>query len=195
MELYHRVFSGVFDCFRYAAFQAASILTTTGYATADYQQWPYVTQMVLFTLMFVGGCSGSTGGGIKVIRIVTLLKQGINEMKYLVHPKGVFSLRLSGNLVRKNIAYAISGFFFLYISTILLVTFIVSTAGIDIVTSLTTALATVGNIGPGFGRIGPTGNYAFYPDYVKWVLSLAMMVGRLEIYTVLVLLTPTFWKT
>ncbi len=195
VELYHRVFSGVFDCFRYAAFQAASILTTTGYATADYQQWPYVTQMVLFTLMFVGGCSGSTGGGIKVIRIVTLLKQGINEMKYLVHPKGVFSLRLSGNLVRKNIAYAISGFFFLYISTILLVTFIVSTAGIDIVTSLTTALATVGNIGPGFGRIGPTGNYAFYPDYVKWVLSLAMMVGRLEIYTVLVLLTPTFWKT
>ncbi len=151
--------------------------------------------MVLFTLMFVGGCSGSTGGGIKVIRIVTLLKQGINEMKYLVHPKGVFSLRLSGNLVRKNIAYAISGFFFLYISTILLVTFVVSTAGIDIVTSLTTALATVGNIGPGFGRIGPTGNYAFYPDYVKWVLSLAMMVGRLEIYTVLVLLTPTFWKT
>ncbi len=97
--------------------------------------------------------------------------------------------------MRKNIAYAISGFFFLYISTILLVTFIVSTAGIDIVTSLTTALATVGNIGPGFGRIGPTGNYAFYPDYVKWVLSLAMMVGRLEIYTVLVLLTPTFWKT
>ncbi len=193
--LYHRVFSGLFDSFRYAAFQAASILTTTGYATADYEQWPYVTQMVLFTLMFVGGCSGSTGGGIKVIRIVTLLKQGINEMKYLVHPKAVFTLRLSGNSVRKNIAYAISGFFFLYIVTILLVTFVVSTADIDIVTSLTTALATVGNIGPGFGRVGPSGNYAFYPDYVKWMLSLAMLVGRLEIYTVLVVLTPTFWKT
>jgi len=195
VELYHRVFSGLFDSFRYAAFQAASILTTTGYATADYEHWPFVTQMVLFTLMFVGGCSGSTGGGIKVVRIVTLLKQGINEMKYLVHPKGVFTLRLSGNPVRKNIVYAISGFFFLYIVTILLVTFIVSTAGIDIVTSLTTALATVGNIGPGFGRIGPSGNYAFYPDYVKWMLSLAMMVGRLEIYTVLILLTPTFWKS
>lgn len=193
--LYHRVFSGLFDSFRYAAFQAASILTTTGYATADYEHWPYVTQMVLFTLMFVGGCSGSTGGGIKVIRIVTLLKQGINEMKYLVHPKAVFTLRLSGNSVRKNIAYAISGFFFLYMVTILLVTFVVSTADIDIVTSLTTALATVGNIGPGFGRVGPRGNYAFYPDYVKWMLSIAMLVGRLEIYTVLVVLTPTFWKT
>lgn len=192
--LYHRVFSDLFDSFRYAAFQAASILTTTGYATADYEQWPYVAQMVLFTLMFVGGCSGSTGGGGKVVRIVTLLKQGINEMKYLVHPKGVFTLRISGNPVRKNIVYAISGFFFLYIFTVLLVTFVVSTAGIDIVSSLTTALATVGNIGPGFGRIGPTGNYAFYPDYVKWILSLAMMVGRLEIYTVLILLTPTFWK-
>jgi trk system potassium uptake protein TrkH len=195
VELYHRVFSGLFDSFRYAAFQAASILTTTGYATADYEHWPFVTQMVLFTLMFVGGCSGSTGGGVKVIRIVTLLKQGINEMKYLVHPKGVFLLRISGNPVRKNIVYAISGFFFFYIFTVLLVTFIVSTAGIDIVSSLTTALATVGNIGPGFGRIGPTGNYAFYPDYVKWMLSLAMMVGRLEIYTVLVILTPTFWNT
>lgn len=194
LNLNHRVYDDLFTSFRYAAFQSASILTTTGYATANYEQWPTMAQLVLFVLMFVGGCSGSTGGGIKVIRIVTLLKQGMNEMKYLVHPKGIFTLKLSGNPVRKNIAYAISGFFFLYIFIILLVTFVVATSGADIVTSLSASLATVGNIGPGFGRVGPTGNYAHYPDYVKWVLSLAMLVGRLEIYTVLVLLTPTFWK-
>jgi len=145
-------------------------------------------------LMFVGGCSGSTGGGIKVIRLVTLLKQGINEMKYLVHPRGVFMIRLSGQTVKKDIVYAVSGFFFLYIFLLLVVTMIVAASGTDVLTSFTTALATVGNIGPGFGMVGPTDNYAFYPDYVKWVLSAAMIIGRLEIYTILVLFTPMFWK-
>ncbi len=194
VSLHGSVYTSIGTCFQYASFQAASILTTTGYATTDFEQWPYISQVILFMLMFVGGCSGSTGGGIKVIRIVTLFKQGFNEMKYLVHPRGIFSLRISGKPVRKQIVYAISGFFFLYIAILLIVSFVVALSGQDILTSMAIALATLGNIGPGFGNIGPAENYAFLPDTVKWFLSVAMLIGRLELYTVLVLFTPTFWR-
>jgi len=193
-NLYGSIYQSIGDSLRYASFQAASILTTTGYATANYEKWPFLSQIILFILMFVGGSSGSTGGGIKVIRIITLLKQGINEMKFLLHPRGIFTLRISGNVVRKNIVYAISGFFFLYIFILLIVTIAVATSGQDVLTSFTTALATLGNIGPGFGKIGPAENYAFFPDYIKWILSFAMLVGRLELYTVLVIFTPRFWN-
>jgi len=193
-NLYHNYYPTLQESLRHAFFQVATILTTTGFASADYEKWPYFSQVILFALMFVGGCTGSTGGGIKVLRIVTLLKQGLNEMKYLLHPRGVFILKISGNTIKKDIVYAISGFFFLYIFTIIVVTLIVSFTGEDILTSLTTALATVGNIGPGFGKIGPTENYAFFTDFVKWVLSFAMIAGRLEIYTFLVIFFPYFWK-
>jgi len=194
LTLYENAYNSLAESLRFAAFQVATFITTTGYATADYEQWPYLAQIILFMLMFVGGCAGSTGGGIKVIRLVTLLKQGINEMKYLVHPRGIFVIKLNGLTVKKDIVYAVSGFFFLYIFIVLVVTMVVATSGADVTTSFTTALATVGNIGPGFGMIGPTENYAFYPAYVKWVLSAAMIIGRLEIYTILVLFTPIFWK-
>jgi len=145
-------------------------------------------------LMFVGGCSGSTAGGIKVIRITTLLKQAVNEMKYLLHPMGIFTLKVNKHSVKKDIVYAISGFFFLYITIVLLLALIVSTSGVSSATSLSSALAILGNIGPGFGNVGPAFNYYFYPDYVKWALSFGMLAGRLEIYTVLVIFTPFFWK-
>lgn len=193
-SLYGNFYSSIGESLRYASFQVATMLTTTGYASTDFEKWPYFSQFILFMLMFVGGCSGSTGGGIKVVRLVTLFKQAVNEMKFLLHPRGVFTLRISGSAVRKNIVYAISGFFFLYIVMLLAVTFIVAYSGFDLLTSFTTALATVGNIGPGFGRIGPAENYAFFPAYVKWVLSFAMLVGRLELYTVLILFTPRFWN-
>lgn len=193
-SLHKEVYSSLATCFRYASFQAATILTTTGYATTDFEQWPFLAQSVLFILMFVGGCSGSTGGGMKVLRIVTLFKTAFNEMKHLIHPRGIFSLRISGKVIKKDLAYAIAGFFFLYIAMLLAITFVVSLAGGDILTSVATALATVGNIGPGFGKIGPAENYAFYPGFVKWILSFAMLAGRLELYTVLVLFTPAFWK-
>jgi len=193
-SLYGNYYDTFGESLRYASFQVVTFITTTGFATANYENWPYLAQIILFMLMFVGGCAGSTGGGIKVIRLVTLLKQGINEMKYLVHPRGIFVIRLSGQTVKKDIVYAVSGFFFLYIFLLLVVTMIVASSGTDVITSFTTALATVGNIGPGFGMVGPTENYAFYPDYVKWALSAAMIIGRLEIYTILVLFTPSFWK-
>lgn len=179
---------------RLSAFQTASILTTTGYATADFEIWPAFSRVILFVLMFIGGCSGSTGGGIKVIRIIALFKLGWHEMQYMIHPRGIFQLKLDNSGLRKNFVYTVSGFFFLYFFLLMLITVVVSTAGNGILTAFTTALATLGNIGPGFGKIGPTENYAFFPAYVKWVLSFAMMTGRLEIYTVLVLFTRGFWK-
>ncbi|MFW6261552.1 MAG: TrkH family potassium uptake protein [Spirochaetota bacterium] len=182
------------ESLRYAGFQAASILTTTGYATADFARWPALAQMVLFGLMFIGGSAGSTGGGIKVVRIVTVIKQGFNEMRYLIHSRGVFAIRLNGQPVRKDIVYSITGLAFLYLFMLLVTATVVASGGHDLLTSFTTALATLGNIGPGFGRIGPVEDYAFFQDYIKWYLSFIMMVGRLEIYTVLVLITPSFWR-
>ena len=194
IALHGQAYADVGASLRYAGFQAASILTTTGYATADFAQWPAVAQVMLFSLMFVGGSAGSTGGGIKVVRVVTLIKQGFNEMRYLVHQHGVFAIRLNGQVIRKDVVYSIVGFVFLYLLLLIVTAIVVATGGNDIVTSFTTALATLGNIGPGFGRIGPVENYAFFQDYIKWYLSLIMMVGRLEVYTVLVLVTPAFWR-
>ncbi len=188
------VYAGFAESLRYASFQSATVLTTTGYVTADYALWPEATKIVLFALMFVGGCSGSTGGGIKVIRVVTMGKLALNEMKYLAHPHKVFRMRMGGATVKKGAVYTVAGFFFLYIALLVVTAIVAATSGADLETAFSTALVTLGNIGPGFGLIGPTGNYAFYPPYVKWFLSFAMMAGRLEIYTVLILLTPAFWR-
>lgn len=179
---------------RYAGFQAASILTTTGFATADFEGWPHFSQVVLFTLMWIGGCAGSTGGGIKVIRFVTLFKQALTEMRYMLNPRGVIAVRVGGQSVRKNVVYSVYAFVFLYLCTLFATFLVVASGGYDIVTSLTATLATLGNIGPGFGLVGPMDNYGHFPDYITAVLSLAMMTGRLEVYTVLLLLTPRFWR-
>ncbi len=187
-------YSGFGESLRFAGFQAASILTTTGYATDDFALWPAAAQAVLFSLMFLGGCAGSTGGGMKIVRILTLAKQGVHEMKYLIHPRGVFHISLNGQSVKKSIVYAISGFVFLYIILLLITSLVVASGGYDLVTSFTTALATLGNIGPGFGAIAPTENYAFFQDYIKWYLSFIMMTGRLEVFTILVIFTPHFWR-
>lgn len=194
LTLNGRTYDGFGISLRFASFQAASILTTTGYATADFATWPRLAQVALFILMFIGGSAGSTGGGMKVIRIVTAIKQGFNEMRYLIHPRGVFTIRLNGVPVRKDVVYNITGLVFLYILLLLFTTVFVATGGHDILTSMSTALVTLGNIGPGFGRIGPVENYEFFQTYIKWYLSFIMMVGRLEVYTVLILLTPAFWK-
>ncbi|MDZ7722631.1 MAG: potassium transporter TrkG [candidate division KSB1 bacterium] len=194
ISLYGTVYTGAGESLRYAAFQSASILTTTGYATADFAAWPALAKGALFFLMFIGGCSGSTGGGIKVIRVFSLIKLAMNEMKHMIHPRGIFRIRIDGEILAKKYFYPVIGFFVLYIFILLLITLAVAAADNDLLTSFSTALVTLGNIGPGFGKIGPTLNYQFFPDTIKWILSFAMMIGRLELYTVLVLFTREFWQ-
>lgn len=179
---------------RFSAFQVVSILTTTGFATADFDLWPSFAKTVLLVMMFIGGCSGSTGGGIKVVRHVVLFKQAGNEIRRLLHPRGVFSIQLNGRVGRKDVVYGVAGFVFLYLTLVLLVTLVVSSSGADLVTAFSSALVTVGNIGPGFGLVGPTQNYSQFPDYVKLVWSFAMIAGRLELWTVFILFTPEFWR-
>lgn len=191
--LYHKLYS-VHGSIRQAMFQVVSILTTTGFATADYKQWPPFAQYIIFLLMFAGACSGSTSGGVKLIRIVTLMKLAINELKYLVHPKAIMTIFIDGNVVKKDMIYSISAFVFLYAASVLTTALLCAASGVGVLTSFTAALSTVGNIGPGFGRIGPVENYHFFKDWVKWFLSAAMIIGRLEIFTVMVIFTRAFWK-
>jgi len=187
-------FTGIGDSIRFAAFQAASILTTTGFATADYLGWPAFSQAILFVLMFIGGCSGSTGGGIKVGRFLTLFKMGLSEMRYLLNPRGIYGVFVNRQYLKKNIVYDIAAMVYLYLGSVLLSTLVLSAGGFDILTSLTATLATLGNIGPGFGLVGPAFNYAFLPDWITAWLSFMMLLGRLEVYTVLILFTRAFWK-
>jgi len=193
-DLMGKKYASFGESFRFASFQAASILTTTGFVTDDYMQWPNFAQVVLFVLFFIGGCAGSTGGGIKVIRIVTLFKMSITEMKYLIYPRGIFGIFVNGQYLKKNIVYDIAALVFLYFAIFFIVTVIVASGGYDIMTSVGATIATLGNIGPGWGKVGPVFNYAFFPDYIKWVLSLTMLIGRLEVYTITVLLTPMMWR-
>jgi trk system potassium uptake protein len=179
---------------RFASFQASSILTTTGFATADYLKWPALSQTMLFGLMFIGGCAGSTGGGVKVSRLVTLLKMGFSEMRYLLNPRGVYGVFVGGQYLRKNVVYDIAAMVFLYFLTAFVSTIVMATGGYDIMTSLTATMACLGNIGPGFSLVGPMYNYSFLPDYLLWWLSFTMLLGRLEVYTVLVLFTKAFWR-
>ncbi|AFG36619.1 TrkH family potassium uptake protein [Spirochaeta africana] len=194
LVLFRTSYDSLGESLRFASFQVASILTTTGYATADYLLWPTAAMAVVFLLMFVGGSAGSTGGGIKVVRLTALFKQGMNEMKYLLHPRGVFTPQLNRAPLRKSMVLGIAGFVFLYLLLLLITTLVVALSGSSLLTSFSTALATLGNIGPGFDAIGPTENYAAFPDWLKWYLSFIMLTGRLEVYTILILFTPRYWQ-
>lgn len=184
----------IFDTIRHATFQVVTMLTTTGFSSDNYLLWPPISQAVIFAIMFIGACSGSTAGGIKIIRYIALAKQSLLEMRYLLHPSAIFTLRLNGQPIKNNISHTIIGLFFLYFSTIFIFTIVVATSGTDLLTSLTAVVASIGNIGPGFGRVGPVDNYGFFPDYIKYVLSFVMILGRLELYTVLILFSVWFWK-
>ncbi len=188
------VFVNIGDSLRHASFQVSSILTTTGFASTDFGQWPQLSQTVLFFLMFIGGCSGSTGGGIKVIRLVVLFKMAVNEMRYVTNPRGVYTIFLGNRALRKNVIYDISGLVFLYFAFFFLSVLVIAFSGVDLLTNITAVIANLGNIGPGLGKVGPAFNYALFPWWAKLWLSLDMLVGRLEVYTVLALFTRKFWR-
>lgn len=189
------MYTKVEESLRHSSFQVASILTTTGFATGDFGQWPAVSQTVLFFLMFIGGCAGSTGGGIKVIRIVVLLKMAFTEMRYLSNPRGVFAIFVNEKPVRKNVIYDVAALVFLYFAFFFVSVVVISFTGVDILTNITAVIANLGNIGPGLGKVGPAFNYAFFPWWAKLWLAFAMLVGRLEVYTVLILFSRKFWRS
>jgi len=180
--------------FRLALFQVVSIQTTTGFTTADFEKWPYFSQYLLLFLMFIGGCAGSTGGAVKCVRILILLKQGIRELRHLVHPHAVLPVKLGGKIIPQDTMNGIWGLFFFYMGIFILASLTLSLMGSDILTSITAVATTLGNVGPGLGAVGPTENFAHFPAAVKWILTFCMLFGRLEIYTLLILLLPEFWK-
>jgi trk system potassium uptake protein len=180
---------------RYGSFQTASILTSSGNARVDYSSWSSFAQAVLFLLMFIGGCSGSTAGGIKVVRWSVLFKQTINEFRRILYPQGVFSIQLNKKVGRKDVVYGVAGFIFLYFLIVAITTLATAASGFDIFSSFSVALSVTGNIGTGFGAIGPHNNYSVFQPHLKLLYSLVMIAGRLELWTVIVLFTPGYWKS
>ncbi|MGM0771187.1 MAG: TrkH family potassium uptake protein [Halobacteriota archaeon] len=180
--------------FRYAVFQVVSILTTTGYATTDFNLWTDSGKVVLLAMMFIGGCAGSTAGGIKVVRLLILLKYARNELFKAVHPKAIRPIKLNGKSVPGDIIQAIISFVVIYFFIFLISLAILSIFGMDLTSSVTASIATLGNIGPGFNMVGPMSNFSTVPAIGKLVLIANMWIGRLEVFTVIVMLTPEFWR-
>ncbi|MBX2818649.1 MAG: TrkH family potassium uptake protein [Rhodothermaceae bacterium] len=182
------------ESFRQAAFQAVAIITTTGFGTADYELWPFFAMSVLFLLFFAGGMAGSTGGGIKIVRHILLFKNVHTEIKKLVHPNAVIPIRLNRHSVSQDIMRNVLSFFFVYFALIGLGTLVMTAMNLDVWSAFTVTISSIGNVGPAFGDFGPTETYAPIPAAGKWVLSLLMMAGRLELFTVLILFSPAFWR-
>ena len=193
-NIYGTVYKSIAHAFRFAAFQVASIITTTGFVTADYSQWPALSQIILLLCMFVGAMAGSTGGAIKIMRVILLVKHGYQELFRLIHPHAVRPIKLGGKSVPSDVLNSIWGFFILYMILFILAVILVSLNGLDIYTSFSSVAATIGNVGPGFGMVGPVNNYLSVPDPSKWVLIFCMILGRLEIYTVIIMIVPAYWR-
>jgi len=192
--LYH---SGIYDSpeetLDFALFQAVSISTTAGFGTESFHVWPLFLPMLLIFSSFIGGCGGSTAGGIKVMRMILLLKQGSRELKRLVHPRGMFSIRIGNKALPERVIDAVWGFFSAYALVFVICMLALMAMGMDNITAFSATAACLNNLGPGLGEVAS--NYASISDGAKWVLLIAMLFGRLEVFTLLVLFTPTFWKT
>ncbi|MCK9172518.1 MAG: TrkH family potassium uptake protein [Desulfuromonas thiophila] len=188
------VYTSLADNLRYSLFQVASIMTTTGFGTADFEGWPVLSQYLLVFLMFIGGCAGSTGGGIKVARILLLLKQSFGQLHHLIHPRRVYLVKLGNQPVPAEVLQGILGFFALFMGVFVVASFLLAACGLDLVSAGAAVIATLGNIGPGLGSVGPVDNFGHVAPLGKMVLILCMLLGRLELFTVLVLLLPSFWR-
>lgn len=186
--------AGLEEAFRLSLFQTVSIATTTGFVTTNYLQWHQFLWFLIFLLMFTGGCIGSTGGGVKMIRIWILIKNTRLEIKRLIHPMAVIPLIIDRKIIPQNILTNFLAFFLLYIMLFFAGAGIMSLFGLDFTSSIGASIATLGNIGPAIGNVGPVDNYAHIPAAGKWILSFFMLLGRLELFTVLILFSQSFWK-
>jgi trk system potassium uptake protein TrkH len=183
------------DAVRHAAFQVVSILTTTGFASIDFELWSDQAKMVLFLMMFIGGCAGSAGGGPKVVRHILMARFTLRELRRTLHPRAILPVKLGGRVVPENILRDVQVFMLFYLLTFAVGAAIVVGLGADLITGITASIACLGNIGPGFGAIGPMGSFADLHPVSKIVLTLEMWIGRLEVLTVLVLFRFEAWRT
>jgi len=191
-DLYIHHFDSLREAFRYGGFQAISIMTTTGFTTANYDAWGDLSKMVIFALMFIGGCGGSTGGSIKVVRIYVLLKYSMQRIRHILYPHAIFVLKTGKKPISEDILQGIIAFFIAYVLIFVVCSILMAAMGLDIVSATSSVAASLGNVGPGFGFVFL--NYAEVPALGKLILSFCMWAGRLELFTVLVLLTPAFWR-
>ena len=186
---------GPLDALRHAAFNVVSLITTTGYASVDYGLWGPFPIAALFFLMAIGGCTGSTAGGIKVFRLTVLHVIASNQFSRLIRPHGVFVSTFNGRPLPEAAAISVMAFVFMFGLTFAIVAIALSALGLDYLTAMSSSITALSNVGPGLGpTVGPAGTFASLPDGAKWVLSGAMLLGRLELFTVLVLLAPSFWR-
>ena len=189
-----RIYGSVGTSLRHAFFQVSSIITTTGYATADFDQWPEYARTVLVLLMFIGGCAGSTGGGLKVTRVVTLAKAAYGDMRKMLHPNAVIRVRMEGRALSEKQVRGVQAYFSLYMLLFGISWLLLSLEGFDLLSTFTALASCINNIGPGLGMVGPMGSFAAFSPASKLLLSFDMLAGRLEIFPMLLLFTPPTWR-
>jgi trk system potassium uptake protein TrkH len=194
LNVFGTVYKTIGEALRFGAFQVASIVTTTGFATADYEQWPTMSQFILLLCMFLGASAGSTGGGMKCLRIMLCFKYCYKELFILIHPHAVSHIKIGGKTVPDDVMRSVLGFLALYMGLFALCSVLLAGMGVDFTTSFAAIAASIGNIGPGFGMVGPVENYAQIPYLGKWLLIWCMLLGRLEIFTMIILMVPEFWR-
>ena len=182
------------SAFRHAAFQVAAIVTTTGFATANFDLWPEFSKTLIFCLTILGACAGSTGGGIKVSRLIILLKLAYREIRHIVHPRSVNLIKLDGYKVEEDVVRGVTGYIVVYILLLLGSFILISFDNYDFTTSLTSVITCLGNVGPGFAMVGPVENFSFFSGFSKLVLCFDMLVGRLEIFPIIMLFAPSIWR-
>ena len=188
------LYDSVGTALRHAFFQVSSVITTTGYATVDFGQWPVFSKTVLVLLMFVGGCAGSTAGGLKVTRIVTLAKAAGMDMRKMLHPNAVINVRMEGRALPEKQVRGVQAYLSIYILILCGSWLLLSLAGFDELTTFTSVVTCINNVGPGLNMVGPTGNFGFFAPWAKLLLSFDMLAGRLELFPMLLLFTPSIWR-
>lgn len=188
------VVSSVLEALRQSAFQVVSIITTTGFVTADFEYWPAFSQIVLVLLMLVGACAGSTGGGMKVVRFVILFRQAKAELRRILHPRAVTHIAVGGKKMEDEMVMSVAGFFILFTAVFTGGVLLLTALGLDLVSALSGVAATLGNVGPALGILGPMDNFGVVSGGALWVFSLLMLLGRLELYTILLLFVPGTWR-
>jgi len=185
---------GVELTFRESLFQTVSMITTTGFVSADYEMWGVFFHVIFFLLLFIGGSAGSTGGGIKVVRHLILIKKSALELRRLIHPRAIIPVRYNKSTVSQDIVLNIMAFLLFYIAIFVFGSLVMSFIGLDFLTSMGAVATSLGNVGPAIETVGPVDNFAHIPDIGKWFLSFLMLMGRLELFTVLIIFSPAFWK-